>query len=216
MRAHFLAIAALSLAATSACASSRPLSLPPAASPSTEAATDRIVAERAELTLVTDSLERMRRAGDSLAVAWGGYVGDAELRGDGLRMSLRVPAPRLEEAMDRLSTLGRATRRTVRRDDVTEQTVDLDARLQTLRGVRDRLRGYASQAAAVGDLVAVERELARVQGEIDQLEARQRALGARVELAEVQVYAERPRVLGPLGWLLNAAVAGIGKLFVIR
>ena len=172
--------------------------------------------QRAGLRLVTDSLQRVRRTADSLAVAWGGYVGDAEVREKWLRMTLRVPGDSLNRGLDRLSTLGRATHRTVRRDDVTEQVVDLEARLVTLRAVRERLLAYLQQAARIGDVVELERELARVQGEIDQLEARERMLAGQVELAQIDLEAERPRVLGPLGWLVTGIATIIEKLFVIR
>ena len=223
MRARLLALG-LVLAGTAACSS-----MSTSARPGTivaqesvvgreegNAPSDRAIVQRAGLRLVTDSLRRVHHTADSLSVAWGGYVGDAELREKSLRMSLRVPGDSLNPALDRLSGLGRATHRTVRREDVTEQVVDVEARLGTLRAVRERLREYLQRADAMADLVQVERELARVQGEIDLLEARQRALSSRVELAEIDLEAERPRVLGPLGWLVTGIATVVEKLFVIR
>ena len=223
MRARLLALS-LVLTGTAACSSmSAAAPPPPGPVPSQESvagrvagSADRAIVQRAGLRLVTDSLRRVHRTADSLSVAWGGYVGDAELREKSLRMSLRVPGDSLNPALDRLSALGRATHRTVRREDVTEQVVDVEARLGTLRAVRERLREYLQRADAMADLVQVERELARVQGEIDLLEARQRALSSRVELAEIALEAERPRVLGPLGWLVTGIATVIEKLFVIR
>lgn len=202
--------------ATNACASgtSAPASAPRPVSG--RAQMNRAVAQSASLRLVTDSLHRVRRTADSLAVAWGGYVGDAEAREKSLRMSLRVPADSLDRGLDRLSALGRPTHRTVRRDDVTEQVVDVGARLETLRTVRERLRAYLQQATTMADVVELERELARVQGEIDQLEARQRALATEVALADIDLRVERPRVLGPLGWIVVGLGTIVEKLFVIR
>jgi hypothetical protein len=221
MRARLLALS-LVLAGTAAC-SSMSAAAPPGPVPFQESvasraagSADRAIVQRAGLRLVTDSLPRVHRTADSLSVAWGGYVGDAQLREKSLRMSLRVPGDSLNPALDRLSGLGRTTHRTVRREDVTEQVVDVEARLGTLRAVRERLREYLQRADAMADLVQVERELARVQGEIDLLEARQRALSSRVELAEIDLEAERPRVLGPLGWLVTGIATVVEKLFVIR
>jgi Domain of unknown function (DUF4349) len=216
MRARQLAIAWILLSGSAACASSRGLAPPPPSPSAAGSASERLVTQRAGLRLVTDSLQRVRRTADSLAVAWGGYVGDAVVREKALRMTLRVPGDSLNRALDHLSVLGRATHRTVRRSDVTEQVVDLDARLGTLRGVRERLRAYLERADAMADLVQLERELARVQGEIDQLEARQRMVASQVELAEINLEAERPRVLGPLGWIVAGIATLIEKLFVIR
>jgi hypothetical protein len=180
-------------------------------------AQQRQVVERAALSLVANDLQRVARTADSMATAMGGFVESSELRGErGLRMTLRVPAASLGAALDRLGAMGRVTRRTLNRQDVTDQAVDIDARLATLRTLRDRLRAHLSAASAVTDLVAVERELSRVQGEIDVLEARERALDARVALAGIELEVQRPRVLGPLGLILNGVVTLIGKLFVIR
>lgn len=176
----------------------------------------RAVIQQAGLVLVSDSLARVHRRADSLTVSLGGYVEAAELRESDLHMTLRVPAASLNPVLDHLSTMGRVKRRTVRRQDVTAQVVDVEARLGTLRTVRERLRGYLAQAAATADLVSIERELARVQGEIDQLEAHQRMLSTRVELAELRLDARRPRILGPLGWLVSGVATLIEKLFVIR
>lgn len=223
MRARLLALC-LVLAGTTACSSMSAATRPGTVSLQETVVSrgggdmpaDRAIVQHAGLRLVTDSLRRVHHTADSLSVAWGGYVGDAELREKSLRMSLRVPGDSLNPALDRLSGLGRATHRTVRREDVTEQVVDVEARLGTLRAVRERLRAYLQRADAMADLVQVERELARVQGEIDLLEARQRALSSRVELAQIDLEAERPRVLGPLGWLVAGIATVVEKLFVIR
>ncbi|HEX8320161.1 DUF4349 domain-containing protein [Longimicrobium sp.] len=204
------------LAAASACSSARSMSAALPAPPPPGVPGQRAVIQQAGLSMVTDSLARLHRAADSLTVALGGYVGEAELRESDLHMSLRVPAPALNGVLDQLSGMGTVKRRTVRRQDVTAQVVDVEARLGTLRTVRDRLRAYLGNAAATADLVAIERELARVQGEIDVLEAQQRMLSTRVDLAEVSLDARRPRILGPLGWLVSGVATLIEKLFVIR
>lgn len=226
MRPRLLAITCLALTAVLAACSgnARVAAAPPTPSPSPmemaggagAVRADRLVSQRAGLSLVTDSLARLHRTADSLTVAWGGYVSGAQLREKHLHMSLQVPADSLNHALDRLSLLGRARHRMVSRSDVTEQVVDVNARLANLRAVRDRLRAYLQQATVMEDIVRIERELARVQGEIDALEARQRELSGRVALAEVDLDAERPRVLGPLGWLVVGAGKVIEKLFVIR
>jgi hypothetical protein len=204
------------LVAASACSSAQPMRSAAPAPPPPGVPGGRSVIQQAGLSMVTDSLAHLHRAADSLTVALGGYVEQAELRESDLHMSLRVPAPALNGVLDYLSGVGTVKRRTVRRQDVTAQVVDVQARLGTLRTVRDRLRAYLGNAAATADLVAIERELARVQGEIDVLEAQQRMLSTRVDLAEVSLDARRPRILGPLGWLVSGVARVIEKLFVIR
>jgi hypothetical protein len=99
---------------------------------------------------------------------------------------------------------------------VTEQVVDLDARRKNLAAVRDRLRSLLERAANVGEMVAVERELARVQGDLDALDARLKHLRATTSLSEVTVTASRERILGPLGYLGYGLYWVVAKLFVLR
>lgn len=70
--------------------------------------------------------------------------------------------------------------------DVTEQWIDTEARLANAHRTEERLAAIlADEAATLADVLAVERELARVRGEIESTEARMRELTNRVEMATI-------------------------------
>jgi len=98
---------------------------------------------------------------------------------------IRVPPERLDALMDSVAALGDVESRSVGVEDVTERVIDAEARLNSLRASRDRLRQLLERAGTVQDVIAVERELARVQGEIESLEARLTALRSQVALSEL-------------------------------
>jgi len=98
---------------------------------------------------------------------------------------IRVPPERLDALMDSVAALGDVESRSVGVEDVTERVIDAEARLNSLRASRDRLRQLLERAGTVQDVIAVERELARVQGEIQSLEARLTALRSQVALSEL-------------------------------
>jgi len=50
--------------------------------------------------------------------------------------------------------------------------IDLDARLANLVAVRDRLQEHLARSTNVSEVIEVERELARLQGDIDSLSGR--------------------------------------------
>jgi hypothetical protein len=131
-------------------------------------------------------------------------------------MVVRVPEASLDSVLARLGTLGKVNERRVAAQDVTDQSVDLDARLRNLTAARDRLRQHLGASGSVQDVVAIERELARLQSEIDVLEATRRRLQTDVALSRVTLTLNRKHVLGPLGVLLAGIGKVIGKLFVIR
>lgn len=80
-------------------------------------------------------------------------------------------------------------------EDVTMQVSDTTARLKTLNTLRERLQGLlATKDAKVKDLIEVERELARVQGEIETITARLKVLKTRVAMSDVNItYSSRPQ-----------------------
>ncbi len=107
--------------------------------------------------------------------------------GTWLEMTLRVPEPRLDETMDRLADLGKVVGRSLRSRDVTEEVIDLEARLRNLQALRDRLRSYLGQALNLEEILKVERELARVQTEIESIEGRLKLLKSQVAMSELEV-----------------------------
>lgn len=127
---------------------------------------------------------------------------------------VRVPPDKLEALMDSAAALGKTGRRTVSADDVTDRVVDSEARLAVLRASRDRLRQLIERSASVSDVVTVERELARVQSELESLEARLNALRGAVALSELSVSIERRVVLGPLALIAQGIGSVVQKLFI--
>lgn len=152
----------------------------------------------------------------TLVQSAGGFVdrrSAGETRAD---LVLRVPAKDLTAILDRLAALGKETARYVAAEDVTEDYVDLEARLKNLAALRDRLRGLLDRATRVEDVLSIERELTRVQSDLDSLEGRWKKLQGRIDMATVDLTLERARILGPLGWVFKGAGWIVRKLFVLR
>lgn len=80
----------------------------------------------------------------------------------------------------------------------------------------DRLRQLLERAGTVQDAIAAERELARVQAEIESLEARLAARRGQVALSELAVTLRQRPVLGPLGVVAAGLATGVRKLFLWR
>jgi predicted nucleic acid-binding Zn-ribbon protein len=100
--------------------------------------------------------------------------------------------------------------------DVTETFIDNEARLKNLYALRDRIRALLEKADEVEELLKIERELSRIQSEIDSLEGRQKSLQQSVDFAEVSVTFEPRTILGPLGYVASGVGWVVEKLFFIR
>jgi hypothetical protein len=137
---------------------------------------DRLLVRRAELAIEVEHPADVPPRATALATSLGGYVQSTTATEGGVYLTLRVPATSLDAVLDSLGRLGHVESRTVSADDVTEQAVDLEARVASLRSARDRLRELQGRATTVAELVAAEGELGRVQAELDSLEGRLKLL----------------------------------------
>ena len=103
-------------------------------------------------------------------------------------MSLRIPAGELNAAVAELKSLGHVENETQAGEEVTQQHADLVARLKNSRETEQRLQAILLQRTGkISDVLAVEQEIARVRGEIEQMEAEQKALEHRVDFASIEL-----------------------------
>jgi len=150
----------------------------------------------------------------SLTASLGGYIASESRDDRTVSVSMRVPEPKLDVALDSLSELGTVTSRSVSSQDVTEETIDVEARIQSLTAERDQLRALVQRASGLGDIFTIDRELARVQGEIDSLQHRLEHLRNSSALAELNAEFKKRREPGPVAAFFGAVGRGIGRLFV--
>jgi chromosome segregation ATPase len=118
--------------------------------------------------------------------------------------------------MAAVAALGEEERRSVSAADVTEQYVDLETRLRNNLALRNRLQQLLSRASDVEDVLAIEKELNRIQSEIETMQARLDRLKSAVELSALSVNLQRKHILGPLGYVGYGLWWAFSKLFVFR
>lgn len=121
---------------------------------------------------------------------------------------------------------GRIVSQSVNSEDLTRQIVDTEARLRALTSLRDRLQELLrSRPGRLSDLLEVERELARVQGEIDATQSHLAVMRTRVAMSELALnYRSAPRPVGSdtleplrhaLADFLGIVVAGFAVIITI-
>lgn len=169
------------------------------------------------LTLEIDSgLAQTVAAVREAAQARGGYV-EASSRGDGdegsAELELRVPAAELDAVRAAIAERGTVTNELEDVEDVTFEHVDVEARLRSAREEERRLLMLlVDRTAALSDVLAVERELTRVRGEVERLDASERALADRVAMARVSLsvrWVGPPFERDPLGAIASAGRGGV-------
>jgi len=107
-----------------------------------------------------------------------------------VNMSVRVPAERFDETMDWLEGLAvEGTNPTVSESaqDVTEEYVDLSARVESLEAARDRLLQLMEDARTTEDLLMAEQQLTQREAEIESLRGRMRYLSESAQLSRIDI-----------------------------
>lgn len=89
---------------------------------------------------------------------------------------------------------GEISNRQTSAEDLTVSIIDTDARVQALETLRGRLQQLlADRPGNLGEILETERELARVNGEIDSLKSTLAALRQRVDMSQLSVsYETKP------------------------
>jgi hypothetical protein len=152
-----------------------------------------MIARAAWLVIRVKDVEASRSSLDSILARHHGYpaqlnVTSPENGPRGFQASLRIPAAELLSAVGEIKGLGRLENESQSGEDVTRQHADLAARLKTARETEERFRAILQQRTGkLSDVLEVERSIARVRGEIESMEAEQKALEHRVDFASVEI-----------------------------
>jgi len=155
-------------------------------------ATQRQLVRTAQLTVnVTESAAATRQVRTTAAAA-GGLVVEEQTSERGAWLVLRVPAEALDKVIDDIAAIGSVTARTSQVVDSTAEVVDLDARVASQQASVARVRALLAQATSIGDVVAIESELARREADLDSLTNRLAVLRDQVAMSTLTLDLRTP------------------------
>jgi hypothetical protein len=169
-------------------------------------AADRKIIRNANLTMEVNSTTDTQHKVTTIAEAHGGFVvtSEARQREDSepakrtldIKLVVRVPADRFGSALDQIRGLaGTLREEAVSGQDVTEEFIDLEARIRTQRALEVQFLEIMKQARKVEDAMEVQRQIAEVRTEIEKLEGRKRFLENRSSLSTITVNIEAPKTI---------------------
>jgi len=137
-------------------------------------------------------VERAAEKVASIAISLGGYIAQMNLYEDRAYIVLKVPSEKFEDAIKIVREVGEVIEVSTSASDVTEEYVDLNARLNALKRVEERLLALLNKAQTVEEILKVEDYLRNVRVEIERIEAQLKYLERRVEYSTVRVEIESP------------------------
>lgn len=152
-----------------------------------EISAGRMVVYTAYMGLKVDDIDASLEQIKLLSVMHGGYVSSVNTKDERGSVSLRVPQSRFHDAIADLEELGEVSTRDLMGEDVTEEYVDLEAQLVSLRHQESRLFEIMEMGTTVDSVLKVERELERVRSRIESIQGRIKYLDSRVKLSTITV-----------------------------
>lgn len=168
------------------------------------AATDRKIIRNADLTIEVASPTETQSKVVSIAEAHGGFVvnseakqrdnGDATHRTLDIKLVVRIPENQFGTVLDKVRGLAsNRNEEKITGQDVTEEFIDLEARIKTQRALEAQFLQIMKQAGKIEDALEVQRQIAEVRTEIEKLEGRKRFLENRSSLSTITVNILAPK-----------------------
>ena len=163
---------------------------PPASPPAVDT---RKLIRNAQLDLEVKSFQDAMNKITALTKAAAGYVdtsnsqkgGNGKLQGT---VVAKVLPENLDEFLLRLRDLGQVQNQSVSTDDVTKDYFDTQARLTNSQRMETQLQELLKhENGKVSDLLAVERELGRVRGDIEQMQGQLKLYDFQVQYATITI-----------------------------
>jgi len=162
-------------------------------------ATERMIVRTGNISLVIEDVLAGMDQIMELADSFGGYVVSSKRWGEGERLvgsiTIRVPAEHFDDAMRALRKLAvEVSSESTSSKDVTEEYVDLSAKLQNLEATEEQLLKIMEKAETVEDILDVQRELSKTRGEIEQTKGRMQYLERTSATSLIEVRLEQAKL----------------------
>lgn len=155
--------------------------------------TERLVIKTGSLNMVVEGVREVVQEIISYTQSRGGWVVESSVTEreevPSARISVRVPAHAFDEAMSYFQTLAqKVTHEATSGRDVTEEYVDLQARLRNLEAAETQLLKIMERSGEISDVLAVHRELRNIRQQIEQTKGRIQYLEQSTKMATINVY----------------------------
>ena len=176
---------------------------------------DRQIISQASLSVEVEDVAGAVAQVRTIAESRGGFVSQLATTGTPGRqrsdLTVRVPQGEFFDTLESIKRLGKVWSENAGSEDVTEQFIDLEARLRSALREEQSLLSLLERADTVSNVLTIERELARVRSEIERLQGQLNYLSRRVDLATISValFPPEERLADPPYGSLNMEVEDV-------
>jgi hypothetical protein len=152
----------------------------------------RMIIKNGEIVVMVANSDEATDRAMQVAIDYGGYVINQRLwdGSDGHRyatVTIGVPVNQFEVALRALRRLGQVMHETAAGQDVTDEFVDLNSRLNNLQATQLRLRTFLEQARNVNETLSVHNELQKVEEQIGVIQGRMNYMQDRAAYSTIRI-----------------------------
>ncbi|CEH31643.1 hypothetical protein AM501_03165 [Aneurinibacillus migulanus] len=160
---------------------------------------------QAELGLNVKDFATSQKSLTQLVEKMNGYIveassynqgeGDSLLNGD---FRIRIPNTKFNTFLEETEKLAlKVTNRTIQGRDVTEEYIDLEARLASKQVLEKQLLGFMKNAQKTSDLLQIAQDVNKVQTEIEQLKGKMKYLKNQSDFATITIHMTESKAVLP-------------------
>ncbi len=171
---------------------------------------ERIVISSARLKMEMAKPDSLQNILMALAKKYSGYV----LSSGRDVTTIRVLAIHFKDAILQIEQLGKVKDKHISGEDVTEEYRDLEIRLDSAEKTRKRYLELLNKAEKVEEILKIEREIERLNGEIDLLKGKINRLAHLAQYATITIETSNGVKKGVLGYAFYSVYSGVKWLFV--
>jgi len=139
---------------------------------------DRKIIKNVDLNLVVDDINKTIQSISSLVDQMNGFIVSSSVSGEEtINMSgyinIRIPSENVDQTLKLVRDMSvRISNESSYTTDVTEEFIDLTARINNLKATETQLVKLLGKAEKIEDILAIQRELTSMRGQIESLEGR--------------------------------------------
>lgn len=179
-----------------------------------------------DISAETKDFEKFLAAFETAVSDCGGYIQSQRIENNGYQdlrsgsITARIPSDKLDKFVGHVSKSANIRSRSSELEDITDQYIDVESRIKAMETEQVALLGMLEKATAMDDIMAIQKRLTEVRGELESYKARQKEYDNKVAYSTVSIYideVERENKTDPGFWsqagnVISDSFKGVGVI----
>ncbi|GHT24361.1 hypothetical protein FACS189430_09140 [Bacteroidia bacterium] len=157
----------------------------------------RKIVKTGELSFETANAAKTREMTFKKVAELGGYIAEDNAqnysKNTNYRLTIRIPAEKFDNLLENISqNVQKLDSKTINASDVTEEFIDIEARIKTKKELETRYKELLKRANSVDDILRIEKEAETLREDIESFEGRLKYLNDRVTFSTLTIHFYEP------------------------